>query len=52
MSYLAELFRVLVYGAGAGLGIAVVSVIVDEVRGYRRMKRYAEQAQKNRGGRL
>jgi len=44
MSYLEELSRALVMGGGIGLGIAVVSVVCDEVRGYRRMKRFAAAA--------
>jgi|GEM_PF-6931169 len=51
MSYAAELARAMIMGGGAGLCMAVVSVVVDEVRGHRRMKRFALAAQAKRAGR-
>lgn len=50
MDYLETLARCVGYGAAVGAGIALVSVIADEIRGYRRMKRFAAQAQERRRG--
>lgn len=48
MSYLNDLGCAIAVGAEAGAVMAVISVIVDEVRGYRRMKRFAKAAQEQR----
>jgi len=53
VNYLHLIIWSLCYGAGAGFGIAIVSVAADEVRGYRRMQRFAAAAKTSRqqGGR-
>jgi hypothetical protein len=50
VNYLHELGHCVVIGVIAGLTIAVASVIVDEVRGYFRMKRFAKAAAAKRTG--
>jgi hypothetical protein len=53
VNYLQLMIWSLCYGAGAGLGIAIVSVAADELRGYRRMQRFAAAARtaREQGGR-